>query len=84
MTQRGEGFKKIAYPQVAITDNSDSDQPEAGCLLLNYEMEFSKELAKALNIPFQNKRRILDHSPNFTLDPTLISNPASLHNNAFP
>ncbi len=82
MTQRGEGFKKIAYPQVAINDNDDSDQPEAGCLLLNYEMEFSKELAKALNIPFQNKRRILDHSPNFTLDPTLISNPASLHNNA--
>jgi len=82
MTQRGEGFKTIQYPQVAINDNDDSDQPEAGCLLLNYEMEFSKDLAKALNIPFQNKRRILDHSPNFILDPTLISNPASLHNNA--
>ena len=82
ITEQDEGFKTIQYPQVAINDNDDSDQPEAGCLLLNYQMEFSKELAKALNIPFQNKRRILDHSPNFVLDQTLISNPASLHNNA--
>jgi len=76
MTQQDEGWKKITYPKLDFTDGLEQ------CLLLNYKMSFSDELARALNIPVKSKVSELELVPNFLVSKHIVNDAESLFNNA--